>query len=232
MLNAYSDIPFYVQSLLSDEDDYGVVLLLTLTPRYVAPEEYANIFGMKIKKSGFKPIDWKNIVKSDLPRSKRTSLPWEVGTITSWGPLEYKVTREKAPLYEISQVDPLAYIRGRHESCNGTCEDEKAWDGEPIETIPPINANKWGLPILKADPPGGTLFHISSIERHPFSSPKSNIWNLLYDNVPGEKDQEDIQYLPRIDYIKTEIYLDTKLEIPVETIDITFNIEKEETDDT
>lgn len=196
-MNPYSDIPFYIQSLLSDEDDYGVVLLLTLTPRYVAPEEYVDIFGMKIKKSGFKPIDWKNIVKSDLPRSKRTSLPWEVGTIISFDPLEYGVTREKAPLYEMGQAGDLS---------------------------------KYRLPIMRADPPGGTLFHISPIEPCPFPSPKSNTWNLLYDNVPEEGDWKSIQYLPRvapIDYIKTEIYLDAKPEIPVKTIDITFNIEKE-----
>ena len=189
MLNTYSDIPFYVQSLLSDEDDYGVVLLLTLTPRYVAPEEYVDIFGMKIKKSGFKPIGWKNIVLSDLPRPKRTSLPWEVGTITSFDPLEYGATREKAPLYEMGQASDLS---------------------------------KYLLPTVRADPPGGTLFHISPIEPCPMPAPKSNIWSLIYDGSGEEK------WIVPIDYIKTEIYLDAKPEIPVKTIDITFNIEKED----
>jgi len=206
-VNSYSDIPFYVQSLLSDEDDYGVVLLLTLTPRYVAPEECVNIFGMKIKKSGFKPIDWKNIVKSDLPRSKRTSLPWEVGTITSFDPPKYGVTREKAPLYEMGQTGDLS---------------------------------EFSFPILRADLPGGTLFEVDPLIPSAPPMPTLKIWNM-------DNDLKTVDWInPRIDtnptipetteYEVQKIYQmgsDIPISvqykpIPVKTIDITFNIEKED----
>lgn len=190
-MNQYSDIPFYIQELIINEDDEGSVLLMSLRAPD-RPKEYIDINGILINKANFKPIDWQRIVQSDLPRPKRTYLPWEVGTITSHNPLKYEVTREKAPLYEIAD-----------------------------------NLSKYHLPTVKDEHKGQFPFKVEQLSIEPMPAPKHNPWALAYDGPDGTGWVNALCIQP-IDYIKTEIFLDAKPEIPVKTIDITFNTEKED----
>jgi hypothetical protein len=208
-MNPYSDIPFYIQELIERDFDIGIVLLITMapeTPTY-KPKEYLDFFGCKINKDNCKPIDWQRIVESDLPRPKRTYLPWEKlpGKITSYDPLPYKVTREKLPIYEMGQIGVLSKYR------ISTVRDE--YQGQSPSKVEQLSIEPVSIPSFKISDLDNDIETVDWVNPQidaPSAGPKTT--------------QYEIQNIYQMGSV---VPISIRLS-PIKTIDITFNIEKED----
>ena len=194
-MNPYSDFCFWIQDALETRKDITSYFLVRLVVVEYDPEFDWNVLKEfrvpKKLKFGFSVDE----IIAENQMTGASPIKWNVGCEIFPQEITYTVTKEKAPLYDMSKVGTLSHlIEYIPNSIDGTWEDEiPTMDVYPIYELGKVDPSSYyipgkasyGLPIMKADPPGGTVFKMGPVTPKPFPEPNTDIWKLIYNGPEG-----------------------------------------------